>query len=273
MRAPRFALLFTVFCVLLVSCKTGEKITRSGAKPITVNKLVSNIEENRFDYPHFSAKRINFSIDNRGDKNSFRASLQMTRDKQISLTIMKLSIPVGRVSLTPDSIIFLNYFERTYVAEKIDAMESLLGFSADFNMVQTLLTGDVMSFFPKEKLKKFDLSIDNDFYKLQSNESWIVAQTAGELTVSQILYFDPDLFALRKMILEDENSSRKMQLEMNDYEKVGQKYYPATININFDSGNGIFKFEAKMSGFSIEKEEIAAVKIPDNYSRLYIRKR
>ncbi|MCL1821743.1 MAG: DUF4292 domain-containing protein [Prolixibacteraceae bacterium] len=277
----KIALWLSVFSVLLFSCKTRERATRLVVRPVSISKLVKNIEENRFDFPYFSAKRINFSFDNDGEKNSFRATLQIIRERQISLSIMKLSIPVGRVALSPDSLIFLNYFERTFVADKMAALESLLGFSADYNMIQTLLSGDVMSLFPEDKLEKFDLSIEDGFYKLQSGGGLEeIPATGGDSFVrlkndkafSQVLYFDPDLFVLRKMVLTDATNTRTMRLEMNEYEKIGSKYYPAAINVNFDSTNGIFKAEAKMSGFSTEKIEYTPVRIPANYQRLFFRK-
>ncbi|HCE58339.1 MAG TPA: hypothetical protein DER09_11040, partial [Prolixibacteraceae bacterium] len=43
---------------------------------------------------------------------SFRISLKAIRDEKILASITKLNIPVGRVLLTPDSVIYVNYIDR-----------------------------------------------------------------------------------------------------------------------------------------------------------------
>lgn len=290
MRGKRFykvPLFILVFFVVLYSCKTVEKAPETRLRPMSPGRLLKNVEESAFDYTHFSVRRINVQIDNGESKTSFRAGMQAIKDNEIQISVTKFNIPLGRISLTPDSIIFINYIERSFIADDYKTLSNFLDFDLDFNAIQAILSGNIFSFFEDDDdLRDYKSYTDRGMYMIQSEKmrklrkidergkvqkmERMMKRMDEDALVIHTFYFDPERFVLRQMILEDKTNDRKAELKFDDYSKVGQKYYPGAIDVSFISEEGKFAIDARMSGFSTERGELTPLKIPDRYQRLYI---
>ena len=290
MRSIRFSrvpFLILVLYVVSFSCKTAEKIPETRLRPMSLGRLLKNVEESAFDYTHFSVRRVNIQIDNGETKTSFRAGLQAIKDSEIQISVTKFNIPLGRISLSPDSIIFINYIERSFIAADYKKLSNFLDFDLDFNAIQAILSGNIFSFFEDgDDLRDYKSYTDRGMYMIKSEKMHklrkidekgkvqkmerIMKRLDEDALIIHTFYFDPELFVLRQMILEDKTNERKAELNFSDFSKVGQKYYPGAIDVSFISEDGKFAIDTRMSGFSTERGELTPLKIPDRYQRLYL---
>ncbi len=286
----RITILPAILALLFIfawSCKTTERIPEAKLKPMSPARILKNVSESAFDYAYFSVRRVNVVVDNGESKTSFRAGLLAIKDREIQISVTKFNIPLGRISLTPDSILFVNYIERNYISDDYKALSNLFDFDLDFRSVQAILSGNIFSFFDDEDdARDYRSYIDLGMYMLQSEKirklrkvdqkgkvqkmERIMRRIDEDALVVNTFYFEPELFVLKKMVLDDKNNNRKAQLLFNDYNKVGKKYYPGSIDVSFDSEEGRFGVEARMSGFSTERGELTPVRIPERYQRLYL---
>ncbi len=272
---------------LIYSCKPAETVSEMRLKPMSPGRLIRNIEENAFNYSSFHVKRINIQMDDGKSKNSFRATMQAIKDQQILLTVSKFNIPLGRLSLTPDSILFVNYMERTFMTDGYSALSDLLNFDLDFYAVQAILSGNIFSFFEDEdELKSYNSYVSDGLYMIQSETmrkirkidekgkmqkaDRIIRRNDEESLMVNTFFFDPKLFVMRKMVLVDKTWSRNLSLQFNEYQKVDHKYYPGSILLTLDNGGETMRLELSMSGFSTEHSELLPVRLPDKYQRVYI---
>jgi hypothetical protein len=283
----RNPILIIIIYLLLFSCKTSEKVPETRLRPMSPGRLFRTIEDNTFDYSFFSVRRINIQIDDGESSNTFRAGMQAIRDRQILLSVTKFNIPLGRISLTPDSIVFVNYIERTYLSENYEALSNLLNFDLDFWAVQAILSGDILSFFEDDnEYRDYNSNISDGMYTLQSEKmrklrkitekgksqkmERLLRRNEEEALIVNTFYFDPELFVMRRMILEDKTYSRNLVLTFSDHQKVGRKYFPGSIAMVFGSDEEKISLELKMSGFSTEYSELQPIRIPEKYDRLYL---
>jgi hypothetical protein len=283
----RNILLALFIYALIHSCKPAETVSEMRLRPMSPGRLIRNIEENAFDYSSFNVKRINIMMDDGQSKNSFRATMQAIKDRQILLTVSKFNIPLGRLSLTPDSILFVNYMERTYITDGYSALSDLLNFDLDFYAVQAILSGNIFSFFEDEdELKSYNSYVSDGMYMIQSETmrklrkidekgkvqkaERIIRKNDDESLVVNTFFFDPKLFVMKRMVLEDKTWSRNLNLQFDEYQKVDQKYYPGSIMLTLNNGGEAVRLELSMSGFSTEHSELLPVRLPDKYQRVYI---
>lgn len=283
----RAILILALFSLMVISCKTPEIVTETRLKPMSPARLLRNVEESAFDYTTFSVRRINIQMDDGKSKTNFRAGMQAVRDQQIQITVSKFNIPLGRIQLTPDSVIFVNYMERTYIADNYNALSNLFDFDLDFNAIQAIVSGNIFSFFDDgDDLRDYQSSTDQGLYVIRSEKyrklrkmeekgktqkmERMLKRTDNDALIVYTFGFDPALFVMRQMILEDKTNHRKAGLRFDDYSKVGQKFYPGTILISIDSEEEKFALDARMSGFSTEPGELTPLKIPEKYQRLYL---
>lgn len=282
--------MWIVFFVLLgfSSCKTTRVATTSTAivKPISTNKLIRNIEDNAFDYKHFSIKKIACQFDNGKMKTSFRASIQSEKDKQITVMLSKMNIPFGRLWLTPDSVKFINYLENNYFIGDYSYLSSFLDMDINFQMVNAIISTNLFS-FRDEKLNKdleYETTIDSGMYVLQSEKKLIQQkknQKTGEkkpsrrskkliegAPVHQSLYVDPVTYKLRKIKIEDALNSRNLNIEFSDFAQVNKQLYPGDIFLHFFSPENNMQMRMKLSNFSLDAERAIRFRVPEKFIRI-----
>jgi hypothetical protein len=271
----------------LYSCKTPERIPEVRLKPMNAVKLYKKAEDNTFDYSHFNIRKVNIQYDNGRSKTSFRASVVALKDKAVMLSITKLNILLAKVMLFPDSIIYINYFDKSYYRGLYEPVCNLLDFDLDFNTIQAIVSANIFSLFENQKdLREYKTWTENGMYVLQSEAirkltrmeargkthrmARFMKKMNEEISVKQTFYFDPNLYVIRKLTMEDKNSPRNVALMFDDYEPVGMKYFPASVGMVFRSDSVNLEVQAKMSGFSVDEGEMVPFKIPEKYERIIL---
>ncbi len=272
---------------LLVSCRTTEKIPVTKLRPMNSIRLYKKAEENTFDYHYFNIKKINIQYEKGEARTSFRAGFQAVKDSSILISITKLNFLFARVMLTPDSIFYINYYDKTYYTGDYAPVNNLLNFNLNFNTIQAIVAANIFLLFENEKeLREFDTWVEDGMYVLQSEDvrklsrmedkgktqrvERFLKRIGEDIHVIQTFYFDPELFTIRKLVMEDQINLQKAELKFNDYEQVGEKYFPSSINMVFQSNTGSLVINTKMSGFSTETGEFIPLRIPDKYQRIYL---
>ncbi len=280
------------FCMVLissflVSCKTAEKVTGERLRPITPVRLYRNASDNMFDFSHFNIKRINVQFDNSKTRTSFRAAIQAWKDESVIFSISKLNILVARIMATPDSVVYVNYFDKSYFAGDYSLVNELFNFDLDFNTLQAIISANIFTLFEDEKeIRSFQTGIRDGLYTLQSETvqkiskleekgkiqraERILKRLEEDIHIVETFYFDPTLFLTRKVLMEDNESARYAEIRFSDYERVGEKYFPALVELDFRSGDEVISVSSKMGGFSTESCEFVPLRIPGNYKRVFL---
>lgn len=255
-------------------------------RPMGTSKLIRNIENNAFDYKHLSIKKIICQFDNGKTKASFRANIVAEKDKQITVMLTKLNIPVGRLWLTPDSVKFINYLEENFFLDDYSYLSSLLDMNLDFEMVNAIISNNVFLLSDLQQGtgdSKYETLIEDGMYVLQSirspkkdkpntvlrdsrpvrNSKKLVRGAA----VRQLLYVDPLTFKLRKIILEDALNARSMTINFADFVEVGKQLYPGDISLHLLSPDTKMQMDIKLSNFSMEEEKAVRFRVPEKFTQ------
>lgn len=254
---------------------------------MSAGKLIRNIENNAFDYKHLSIKRISCQFDNGKSQTSFRASIWAEKDKRITVMLTKLNIPVGRLWLTPDSVKFINYLEKTYFLDDYSYLSSVMDMDLDFETVHAILSNNIFSLQDEKREKEnrdYDTKIDSGMYVLESvrkmnrkpenlpmNERR-QARRARKMVepgpVHQSVYVDPVTYKLRKITLDDLQNARKLNISFLDYTEVEKQLYPGEIDLNLVSPETKMELNIRFAGFSLEKEKEINFKVPEKFTRI-----
>lgn len=280
---------FLLIALGLASCKTSREITTTHIKSIGTAKLLKNIEENRLVYESLSISRINCQFSGNQTKTSFRVSLKAIKDKKILGSITKLNIPVGRVLLTPDSVIYVNYIERNYFVDDYTFLSDFLNIDLDFATIQAIISNSAFSYRNDEKdkdFRTFSTSVESGMYVLQSEKERKVyrmdeKEKTGKIErrlkrlednalILQKMSFNPTNFALVKLLIEDKTNNRKMEMIFDEFVKVLDKDYPGAIDMSFNSESDNIALKMRMNGFSTEKLDSLNLVIPEKYQQIKV---
>jgi len=284
-----FVPLFVIIVLGFSSCKTTREIPSANLKPIGTAKLLKNVAENSLVYECFSISRINCQFSTNQSRTSFKISLKTIRDNRILASITKLNIPVGRVLLTPDSVIYVNYIDRNYFVDDYSFLSNFLNIDLDFATIQSIISNSAFSYRNDEKekdFKTFSTSVESGLYVLQSEKERKVFKMdekgkEGKIErrlkrlddnalILQKMSFNPTNFALTKLLILDKTNNRRMEMNFDEFEKVMNKDYPGTVDMNFNSETDNISLKIKMSGFSTEKVDSLNLKIPEKYQQIKV---
>lgn len=288
--SSKFVLIvFLLIAIGFSSCKTSREITTTNLKPIGTARLLKNIEENRLVYESLSISRINAQFSGNQSKTSFKINLKAIKDKQILGSITKLNIPVGRVLLTPDSVIYVNYIDRNFFVDDYTFLSDFLNIDLDFFTIQSIISNSAFSYRNDDKdkdFRAFSTSVESGLYVLQSEKERKVykmdeKEKTGKIErrlkrlddnalILQKMSFNPTNFALVKLLIEDKTNNRKMEMIFDEFVKIMDKDYPGAIDMSFNSESDNIVLKLRMNGFSTEKLDSLNLEIPEKYQQIKV---
>ena len=273
----------------LSSCRSAREIPTTEIKSVSTGRLLKEVEKNALDYKYFTIKRINTSFSDGISKTNFRLNLKAKKDEVILASISKLNIPVGRVLLTPDSVKYVNYIEKNYFIDDYAYLSKVLNIDLDFETIQSIISNNAFSYRndPKQKdFKAFDSFTESGMYVLQSEKKRKLekmeekdknnkikrrlTRLGDDALIIQKMFFNPQNFALSKLIILDKSNRRTMDMDFGDFVKVEKTDYPGSVEMNFISTNNTVSIKSRMSGFSTKKIDSFNFKIPEKYDQINV---
>ncbi len=269
-----FFLFFVVFCV--TSCKVAEKVSVHREVPhITEAKLLKNIHENELQFNSLYAKKLDVSIDRNGKTDHVKAALKIERDSFIWMSLTApLGIEIARILLTPDSIKFIDSYNKKYFFTDYCFFYDKFDIKINFDCFQNLLsnvyfdlencgkneTDDTKFKFEKTgsdyvlsnvHRKALNRKIKKFFKKKRKNKDYTL--------ILHKVHIDPTLFRPLKMSLEDLESDMGISVKYGNFKSFGEKMYPEDIEFNVVSDDLKIKL-----GLKVQKLEFD-VKVTPNF--------
>ncbi len=284
----RVALVFFV-ALWFSSCKTTRELPTAELKSVSTSKLLKMVEKNAFDYKYFTVKRINCQYSDGDSRTTFKVNLKAERDKNILVSISKLSIPVGRLLLTPDSVKYVNYLEQNYFVDDYSYLSDFLNIDLDFETIQAIISNNAFSYRndPRNKdFRTFDSFTEDGKYVLQTEKTDKIEKMNergkdnkirrrlnrldDNALIIQKMFFEPRNFAMTRFLINDKTNNRFVEMDFDDFEKMEDAEYPGSIEMNFVSPGNTISVKLKMSGLSTEKISSFSLNIPEKYDQIHV---
>lgn len=280
-------LIAIIICAGLFSCKSSREIVRvENLRPIGTTRLLKNLENNAFDYKEMEISRISCQYESKTQNVSFRGTIKAINNEKILLTFNKMNVPVGKVLLTPDSVQFINYIEKTFFLDDYEYLGNLLNIDLDFETVNAILSNNAFSYRDDKHnnaFREFTSEVDSGMYVLKSIKDRklekvmkrgkdkkidrLLKKMDEDQLILQTLYIDSK-FKLRKVVLEDQLNKRMGIIGFADFMKVDRQMYPGEISLQFNSPKDNLRMKIKVGKVSMEKNQNFNFKIPERYERV-----
>jgi len=278
-------LYFLAVAFFVSSCSTTRHLPVFEIKPMTAIKILKKIDRETPVYNNYESKKISIEFDINDEKNSLSGQFKTKRNKCIILTIRKLTVPLGRGLITPDSVVFVNYFDKNYMAGDFADIKKRFGIDLDFNLIQALLTADVSKLIKEDNFDKEVISvIDSQMYRIDSRfEPKIdrAINSGNERRLSRYMrrmddseffdysiWIDPQYFVVRKINLNDIKYNKIITIRYDQYELVGRRLFPQNVSLDFFSPTQKFTILLKLSKSSVNTDNDFSFTVPEKFERL-----
>jgi len=267
------------------SCRTVRQLPVFEIKPMPVIKILKKIEHESPVWENYESKKISIDFDINNEKNSLSGQFKAKRNKCIILTIRKLSIPLGKGLITPDSVIFVNYFDKSYLAGDFSDIKKLIGVDIEYNLIQALLTSDISKVLQNINFDRGAISdIDSQMYRLNNRLDPRIERaltTGNEKLLSRYMkrmndsefinytiWVDPQFFVIRKINLNDIKYKKNITIRYDQFELVGSSLFPQEVSLDFFSPTQKFSIILRLSKSSVNSDDDFSFSVPEKFEKI-----
>jgi len=284
----KYLLYFIVIAFTLLSCRTQKVVTTTSPvhiKELSTRRIIKNINNGEVERKGLDIKKIICSFETPENKNSFRMNLKMNTDDYILLLVSKLSLPVAKILLTPDSVKVINYYTKDYTLSDYSYFNSMAGTDIDYYMIQSIINNDMFSKGEDDnEYNDFVSYVDSGYYVLQSLNTRkldrifkrnrkerinrILKRQNSDVFVAQTVYVNPVTFKIQKIIMDDRINNKQLTINFSDfYQLKPNGSYPGNIDLYYKTSYNFLKVKMKLSKVSSEEVSDPSFKIPEKYNK------
>jgi hypothetical protein len=261
-----------VLIISFSSCKTRKKITLNNRKCIldfkNAKTLTSNLRTNELKFEWLKAKLSADAVLD-SNNNSFSVALRIKKDSVIWMSLSKLGIEGARILITKDSVKFVNTIDKRFFRGDFTYLSKLLNTELDFEMLQSLLVGNSVTFYDEDE--KIKPGVDNCQYTLGTVRKFKLrkAERGRELREpAQSIYLDPESFKISRILFYEFNPDRSFDAHYGEYTKVDStQFFPFKMNYTIKAQKNV-NIDLNYNKVTLNEEQSFPFKIPDNYEQI-----
>ncbi|MGA2823085.1 MAG: DUF4292 domain-containing protein [Bacteroidales bacterium] len=258
---------FLLLLIILASCSTQRKIIKAPIKEEGADYLFKKLKEHELQYHWFTAK-FSAEYSNKGQTNSFNGQIRIRKDSVIWLSFSPaFGIEVFRMMLTQDSVKFINRMNNTFFAGDYNYVNHYLNTNIDFDILQSFLTGNDLSFYENGK---FRAGIDNGIYKLMTAERMklkkFVRNSQENLRVLiQTIWIDPESFKITHAdVKEIREPNIQLDARYSSFEKIENQIFPKDMSFDISADNNL-SVTVSFNRITFDIAQAFPFKIPQSY--------
>lgn len=260
-----------VFLLLSFSaCKTKRAIIKAPLKTEGEQFLLGKMEEAETKFDYFSAKCNITVINDNKSKTEFRGQVRIQKDSIIWISLSPaLGIEAARLLITPDSVKFINRFDKTYFNDDFTFINSFFSSTIDFDIFQALFTGNDLSWYDNDN---FRASIDAMEYRLSATnrtkrKKYLRQKDTPNMLVQNI-WLDPQNFKIvRLSLIEFGDENKKLQAEYSNFQTINGQIIPGDLTFEVHHGRKTI-VQVQYSRIETGIQQDFPFRIPDNFTKM-----
>ncbi len=254
------------------SCKSTRATLKKPLKEYGFNYLYAKMLENHIDFDYLNAK-FNISYLEDRKKTNLKGQLRIRKDSLIWISFSPaLGIEAARLSLSDDSIKFINRLNKTYIAGEYDLLNERINSTIEYSILESMIIGNDLTQYD---VNKYKATIDGGLYRITIQErkkirKYLKSGESDSKVLVQNIWLDPENFRVRQIDLKELNDgdNKKLVVFYDDYKTIDDQLFPGKISINISSQKSI-NIEIEFAKVELEKPLSFQFKIPKKYTRQF----
>lgn len=241
--------------LMLLSCASRKHVTSLPERHLSAaerKEVFDRIRDRQPGFRTFSGRARSHLVLN-GDSYDVTTVIRMESDRAIWMSLTALmGIEVGRVLITPDSVLVINRIRSEYTRMPFAFIDDLSGGAMDFSAVQYLLTGRVAE---RHRLPETEALAVGSGYRLHTGGNG----AAMETTV------DGDYRVVEVQIAEADSGS-SLRLQYAEHRVVSGQPFPYAMTIRLHAGDLTLDAILRFNQVTFDQEISMPFTIPSTYT-------
>tara|TARA_B110000003_G_C16603770_1_gene516699 strand:+ start:935 stop:1717 length:783 start_codon:yes stop_codon:yes gene_type:complete len=242
-----FTLLLLFF---LAGCSTKKKIVSD--RPINDLEISDIIKNSKKSELKFQNLRNRVKVEFNDGRSTQTVSLSLRAlNQEIIWISASMIVPIAKILLSNERIIFYEKFQKTYINQEIDIIMNALGIKNPVKSFQNLLLG------------KSIFDINRGSWERVENPNYYVLKSSKGIQTS--LFINPKTFLLDQQRIFIPMLSSLITIDYSNYKNIEDKIVPNNVLISYLRGNKIIKINLKYSQFDFPNNLTFPMEIPTDY--------
>lgn len=242
-----FILLLLFF---LAGCSTKKKIVSD--RPINdleISEIIKNSKKSELKFQNLR-NRVKVEFNDGRSTQTVSLSLRALNQEIIWISASMI-VPIAKILLSNERIIFYEKFQKTYINQEIDIIMNALGIKNPVKSFQNLLLG------------KSIFDINRGSWERIENPNYYVLKSSKGIQTS--LFINPKTFLLDQQRIFIPMLSSLITIDYSNYKNIEDKIVPNNVLISYLRGNKIIKINLKYSQFDFPNNLTFPMEIPTDY--------
>ena len=242
-----FILLLLFF---LAGCSTKKKIVSD--RPINdleISEIIKNSKKSELKFQNLR-NRVKVEFNDGRSTQTVSLSLRALNQEIIWISASMI-VPIAKILLSNERIIFYEKFQKTYINQEIDIIMNSLGIKNPVKSFQNLLLG------------KSIFDINRGSWERIENPNYYVLKSSKGIQTS--LFINPKTFLLDQQRIFIPMLSSLITIDYSNYKNIEDKIVPNNVLISYLRGNKIIKINLKYSQFDFPNNLTFPMEIPTDY--------
>ncbi len=242
-----FILLLLFF---LAGCSTKKKIVSD--RPINdleISEIIKNSKKSELKFQNLR-NRVKVEFNDGRSTQTVSLSLRALNQEIIWISASMI-VPIAKILLSNERIIFYEKFQKTYINQEIDIIMNALGIKNPVKSFQNLLLG------------KSIFDINRGSWERVENPNYYVLKSSKGIQTS--LFINPKTFLLDQQRIFIPMLSSLIAIDYSNYKNIEDKIVPNNVLISYLRGNKIIKINLKYSQFDFPNNLTFPMEIPTDY--------
>jgi len=252
-----FSKILILILLVVTSCKTNKNIAdTSNIRTISTKKIINNHYNNNFHQQTVYA-RLNAKYRDKKTSTSVSVKLRLEKDKTIWMSATKFGIPLAKVKITPNRVLYYEKLQRTYFDGDFSLLSKWLGTELDYEKVQNILLGQAV------------LNLKKGRYNSMINENSYQLSPKKDNELFGILFFlNPDNFKLDKQEIRHPEKQQLLSVSYPNYNEIKGEQFPKNINIRATDNKNSTTINIEYRSVEFNRELTFPFSIPKGYKEI-----
>ena len=248
------------YLILLLALMTGCKSVRvlpnrAPVKRVELKALTAEILKAEENISTFRA-RIKVEYNDQKRKQSVNVNFRLEDNKTFWMSANML-IPIAKVLITPEEVLFYEKFQKTYYKGDIAFINQQLGTNFSFNDLQNIFLGYPISDFKNEKIER-----------ISHPQYYVLSPKTKGLRFRPTYFYDPVNFRLKEQRFLVAASGQSLSIKYTQYQQVEGKLVPKKIEVSTFDGTNFLQISLDYLRVDFPKKLTVPFRIPDGYKKI-----
>lgn len=242
--------------LLIIVLAAGVFLTSCNRKIGTVFAKKDKLEIINPEFTYLTSK-AKFKFDDKGKKVSATANFRIRKDSIIWISISGFGLEAARIFMDTKNVRVLDRLNKKYYEYTFEELSEEYNFDFTFQMVQSVLLGNLVEPYRNQKLQK-----DEKYF--------IYDETQGEYSFQN--FIGNRSMKLEKVNVLDKSTNNTISVNYNDFMRVGSQIFPNEISAVIDYASTSKPNTQINISYSKMEIESSPLKFPYSVSSKYERK-